>query len=254
MRDGEVQEEGDFELDGVTFPAAEVKLEFMNPGADGSDGGGGSMFPTGRKIDTLQVPGVGPVEATLINAGNPTIFIDAESLGLTGTELQKDVNGNAGLLAKAEAIRAHGAVAMELVATADEASARLLHTPKLAFINAPVHYVASDGKAVDEKSIDVLARIFSMGQLHHAMTGTGAVAIAVASAIPGTLVSRIAPLGVDGRVRFGHPSGSISVGAQASEVDGEWVVTKALMSRTARRLMEGTVFIRSSDPDVQAQF
>jgi probable AcnD-accessory protein PrpF len=241
MRGGQVQEEGSFELDGVTFPAAEVKLEFLDPASDEGEGEGGAMFPTGRRVDTLDVPGLGRVEATLINAGNPTIFIEAASLGLRGTELQGDVNGKRELVALAEAIRAQGAVAMGLVASAAEATEKRPHTPKLAFVARPATYAASDGRVVEGASIDLLARIFSMGQLHHAMTGTGAVAIAVAAAIPGTLVHRVAPCGPDGRVRFGHPSGSLAVGAQAQDVNGRWIVSKALMSRSARRLMEGWV-------------
>jgi len=243
MKDGAVQELGDFELDGVTFPAAEVKLEFLDPAADDGDGedAGGAMFPTGRRIDMLDVPGLGTVEATLINAGNPTIFVDAARLGLSGTELQKDINGNAKILALAEAVRAHGAVAMGLVKTPEEATAKRQHTPKLAFVSKPAGYTASDGKMVTPEAIDLLARIFSMGVLHHAMTGTGAVALAAAAAIPGTIVSRIAPAGADGRVRFGHPSGVLSVGAEAREEAGQWAVKKVMMSRSARRLMEGWV-------------
>lgn len=246
MRGGEVIELGDFELDGVAFPAAEVKLEFLDPAADeaGADGGtGGAMFPSGNKVDTLDVPGVGRVEVTLINAGNPTIFVEAKALGLKGTELQGDVNGKKELLALAEAVRAHGAVAMGLALSAEEATAKRPHTPKLAYVAAPAAYTASDGKAVAASSIDLLARIFSMGPLHHAMTGTGAVAIAAAAAIPGTLVHRLAPAGPDGRVRFGHPSGSLAVGAEAAEVDGQWAVKKVIMSRSARRLMEGWVLV-----------
>lgn len=242
IRDGEVQEDGDFELDGVTFPAAEIKLEFLNPAADEGEGDSdGAMFPTGRRLDVLDVPGLGKVEATLINAGNPTIFVDAGSLSLQGTELQCAVNGNRGLLALAEAVRAHGAVAMGLVATPQEATTKRPHTPKLAFVAQPASYTASDGKRIDAESIDLLARIFSMGQLHHAMTGTGAVAIAAAAAIPGTIVHRVAPAGADGRVRFGHPSGRLAAGAEAAEYGGQWIVKKVLMSRSARRLMEGWV-------------
>jgi probable AcnD-accessory protein PrpF len=243
MQDGAVQELGDFELDGVTFPAAEVKIEFLDPAADEGDGddAGGAMFPTGNRIDTLAVPGLGTIEATLINVGNRTVFVDAARLGLWGTELQKDINGNPKILALAEAVRSHGAVAMGLVKTPEEATATRQHTPKLAFVAGPAGYTASDGKAVTPGAIDLLARIFSMGVLHHAMTGTGAVAIAAAAAIPGTVVSRVAPVGADGRVRFGHPSGVLSVGAEAREEAGQWAVKKVMMSRSARRLMEGWV-------------
>jgi probable AcnD-accessory protein PrpF len=247
MKDGEVVELGDFELDGVAFPAAEVKIEFLDPAADEGDGRGdgegaaGGMFPTGNRIDTLDVPGVGAVEATLINAGNPTIFVDAARLGLKGIELQGDINGDRKMLALAEAVRSHGAVAMGLVKTAQEATEKRPHTPKLAFVAPPAAYTASDGKKIAPDSIDLLARIFSMGVLHHAMTGTGAVALAAAAAIPGTIVSRIAPVGADGRVKFGHPSGVLNVGAEAQQSDGQWTVTKVMMSRSARRLMEGWV-------------
>ena len=245
MRGGEVLELGDFELDGVAFPAAEVKVEFLDPAAD-EEGEGGAMFPTGNRIDTLDVPGVGRIEATLINAGNPTIFVDAERLGLKGTELQGDINGDRPMLQRAEAVRALAAVTMGLCATAEEATEKRPHTPKLAFVARPAPYVASDGKKIEAGSIDLLARIFSMGVLHHAMTGTGAVAIAAAAAIPGTIVSRVAPAGGDGRVRFGHPSGTLSVGAEALEEGGQWTVRKVMMSRSARRLMEGWVRV----PDV----
>ena len=235
MQAGEVQELGGFELDGVAFPAAEVKLEFLEPAE------GGALFPTGRPLDTLEVPGVGEVEATLIDAGNPTIFVDAARLGLKGTELQGDINGDKKLLALAEAVRAQGAVAMGLAKTAAEASEKRQHTPKLSFVARPAPYAASDGRKVAAGDIDLLARIFSMGVLHHAMTGTGAVAIAAAAAVPGTVVSRIAAIGNDGRVRFGHPSGVLAVGAEASEDAGAWTIQKVMMSRSARRLMEGWV-------------
>ena len=243
MQGGEVQEMGGFELDGVAFPAAEVRLEFLDPAADDGDGesGGGAMFPTGNRIDILEVPGLGQVQATLIDAGNPTIFVDAVRLGLKGTELQGDINGDAKMLALAESVRSLGAVAMGLAATQQEATTKRPHTPKLAFVAKPAAYTASDGKRVEPGSIDMLARIFSMGVLHHAMTGTGAVAIAAAAAIRGTIVSRVAPAGADGRVRFGHPSGVLSVGAEAAEENGQWAVRKVMMSRSARRLMEGWV-------------
>ena len=241
MRNGEVVEDGHFELDGVPFPAAEVRLEFVDPAADDGGAPGSVMFPTGNRVDRLEVPGVGPVEATLINAGNPTIFVDAKAMGLRGTELQPDVNGRKDILALAETVRAHGAVAMKLVATPEEATKSRPHTPKLALVASPRDYVASDGRKVRADSIDLLARIFSMGKLHHAMTGTGAVAIAAAAAIPGTVVSRIAATDGEGNVRFGHPSGSLTVGAQAVEKDAQWTIRKVLMSRSARRLMEGWV-------------
>lgn len=245
MRDGEVVETGDFELDGVTFPAAEIKLEFLDPGA-GEEGEEGAMFPTGRMIDRITVPGVGEVEATLINAGNPTIFVDAATLGLAGPELQPEVNERADLLARCESIRAYATVAMGLAATPQEATEKRPHTPKLAFVAKPTGYTASSGKPVRPEDMDLCARIFSMGKLHHAMTGTGAVAIAVASAIPGTLVARVLGDGQRDEVRFGHPSGTLKVGAQAQQQDGTWRVTKALMSRTARRLMDGSVYVPAS--------
>jgi probable AcnD-accessory protein PrpF len=246
MRDGAVVEEGDFEFDGVTFPAAEIKIEFIDPSGEGDDDAGSGMFPTGNAIDQLDVPGVGTVELTMINAGNPAIFIDAQALGLQGNELQREVNGEAALLAKAEAIRSHAAVRMGLSATAADATRLRPHTPKLAFVARPSAYVASSGKPIDPATLDINARIFSMGKLHHAMTGTGAVAIAVAAVIPGTIVNRLVSSGsAGGRITFGHPSGSLAVGAEAEQRDGAWTVTRAVMSRSARRLMEGTVLVPS---------
>ncbi|MCS6136869.1 2-methylaconitate cis-trans isomerase PrpF [Shewanella baltica] len=247
---GEVQETGDFELDGVTFPAAEVQIEFMNPAADEdahSNGGGSSMFPTGNVVDVLEVPGIGSFKATMINAGIPTIFINAEDLGYTGTELQDDINSDTAALAKFETIRAYGAVRMGLISHIDEAITRQ-HTPKVAFVAKPKAYVSSSGKPVNTDDIDLLVRALSMGKLHHAMMGTAAVAIGTAAAIPGTLVNLAA--GGDTKdkidaVRFGHPSGTLRVGAEASMVNGEWTVVKAIMSRSARVLMEGFVRVPS---------
>ncbi|QIE25652.1 2-methyl-aconitate isomerase (plasmid) [Caballeronia sp. SBC1] len=236
---GAVQETGDFELDGVTFPAAEVQLEFMDPAAE-EDGAGGAMFPTGNLIDDLEVPGIGTLKATMINAGIPTIFLNADAIGYTGTELQDAINSDPKALAMFETIRAHGAVRMGLIKHIDEIASRQ-HTPKIAFVAKPADYVASSGKPVATHDVDLLVRAMSMGKLHHAMMGTAAVAIGTAAAIPGTLVSLAA--GGQGRdtVRFGHPSGTLRVGAQASLVDGQWAVTKAIMSRSARVLMEGWV-------------
>ena len=240
IADGEVRETGDFELDGVTFPAAEVALEFIDPADEGDGEGGGAMFPTGRIVDDLEVPGVGSFEATLIDAGIPTIFLNAAALGYTGTELQDAINGDASALARLETIRAHGALRMGLIGQLDEAAKRQ-HTPKLAFVAPPKAYTASSGRKIEAGDVDLLVRALSMGKLHHAMMGTAAVAIGTAAAIPGTLVNLAAGGGERSAVRFGHPSGTLRVGAEARRVDGQWVVTKALMSRSARVLMEGWV-------------
>ncbi|ABC34157.1 probable AcnD-accessory protein PrpF [Burkholderia thailandensis E264] len=239
ITDGAVQETGDFELDGVTFPAAEVQLEFMDPAAD-EEGAGGAMFPTGNVVDDLDVPGVGTLKATMINAGIPTIFVDAEAIGYTGTELQDAINSDAKALAMFETIRAHGALRMGLIGSLDEIATRQ-HTPKVAFVAKPADYVASSGKRVAAADVDLLVRAMSMGKLHHAMMGTAAVAIGTAAAIPGTLVNLAAGGGARREVRFGHPSGTLRVGAEAKQDGGEWVVTKAIMSRSARVLMEGWV-------------
>ena len=239
MRDGAVQELGDFELDGVTFPAAEIALEFLDPAEDSGDEGG-SMFPTGQLVDTLDVPGLGSFEATMINSGIPTVFLKADALGLQGTELQPDINGDAALLAKFETIRAHAAVRMGLIQDVREAATRQ-HTPKIAFVAPPTAYTASSGKRIEAGDVDVLVRALSMGKLHHAMMATCAVAIATAASVPGTLVNLAAGGGARESVRFGHPSGSLRVGAKAEQRGGQWVVTKAIMSRSARVLMEGVV-------------
>jgi len=236
MTDGQPQETGDFELDGVTFPAAEVQLDFVDP----ADDSGGSMFPTGHLVDQLEVPGIGTFEATMINAGIPTIFLDAEALGYTGTELQDDINGDPQALARFETIRAHGALRMGLITDVSEAAARQ-HTPKVAFVAPPRRYVASNGKAIEPGDVDLLVRALSMGKLHHAMMGTAAVAIGTAAAVPGTLVNLAAGGGERNAVRFGHPSGTLRVGAEAIRQGDEWQVTRAMMSRSARVLMEGWV-------------
>jgi probable AcnD-accessory protein PrpF len=239
ITNGEVQETGDFELDGVTFPAAEVQIEFMDPAAE-EEGGGGSMFPTGNLVDELEVPGVGTFKATMINAGIPTIFVNAEDIGYTGTELQGAINGDPKALLMFETIRAYGALRMGLIANLEEAAKRQ-HTPKVAFVAKPADYVASSGKAIAAGDVDLLVRALSMGKLHHAMMGTAAVAIGTAAAISGTLVN-LAAGGIErNAVRFGHPSGTLRVGAEATLENGEWVVKKAIMSRSARVLMEGYV-------------
>ncbi|EID4331693.1 TPA: 2-methylaconitate cis-trans isomerase PrpF [Vibrio parahaemolyticus] len=236
---GFVQETGEFELDGVTFPAAEIQVDFVDP-ADGE----GSMFPTGNLVDDLVVPGVGTFNATFINAGIPTIFIDAESIGYQGTELQDDINNDDAALAMFESIRAHGALKMGLISKLEEAQTRQ-HTPKIAFVSKPKSYQSSSGKAVNESEIDVLVRALSMGKLHHAMMGTAAVAIASAACVPGTLVNLAAGGGEKESVTFGHPSGTLKVGAKAKQTEQGWVVQKAIMSRSARILMEGFVRVPS---------
>ncbi|UYI45829.1 2-methylaconitate cis-trans isomerase PrpF [Vibrio natriegens] len=237
---GFVQETGEFELDGVTFPAAEIQVDFVDP-ADGE----GSMFPTGNLVDDLVVPGVGTFNATFINAGIPTIFIDAESIRYQGTELQDDINNDDAALAMFESIRAHGALKMGLISELEEAQTRQ-HTPKIAFVSKPKSYLSSSGKAVNDSDIDVLVRALSMGKLHHAMMGTAAVAIASAACVPGTLVNLAAGGGEKESVTFGHPSGTLKVGAQAKQTEHGWVVRKAIMSRSARILMEGFVRVPSN--------
>ena len=235
---GQVRETGDFELDGVTFPAAEIVLEFMDPSDDGDEGG--AMFPTGRLVDDLDVPGVGTLQATMITAGIPTVFVNAQDIGYTGTELREQINTDPQALQRFEAIRVAGALRMGLIKTPEEAATRQ-HTPKIAFVAPPATYTASSGKTIQAGDIDLLVRALSMGKLHHAMMGTCAVAIGTAAAIPGTLVNQAAGGGEREAVRFGHPSGTLRVGAQARQADGQWTVTKAVMSRSARILMEGWV-------------
>ncbi|MDM1781913.1 2-methylaconitate cis-trans isomerase PrpF [Acinetobacter indicus] len=238
MQNGQVQELGDFELDGVTFPAAEVQIEFLDPADDNAEGG--SMFPTGHLTETLHVPNIGSFEVTMINAGIPTVFLKAEDLDYNGTELQEHINNDAAALAKFETIRAYAAKQMGLIQDISEAATRQ-HTPKIAFVAAPKTYISSSGKEVTQADSDILVRALSMGKLHHAMMGTAAVAIGTAAAIPGTLLNQVAGGGERESIRFGHPSGTLRVGAQAVQESGEWKVKKAIMSRSARVLMEGWV-------------
>jgi probable AcnD-accessory protein PrpF len=237
VTNGEVQETGDFELDGVTFPSSEVQIDFVNPVDPSED-----MFPTGNLVDQLEVPGVGTFEATMISSGIPTIFLRAADIGYTGTELQDAINGDDAALERFETIRAYGAVKMGLIGDISEAAARQ-HTPKVAFVAPPAAYSSSSGKAISEGDIDLNVRALSMGKLHHAMMGTAAVAIGTAAAIPGTLVNEAAGGAERDTVTFGHPSGTLKVGATASEVDGRWIVEKVSMGRSARILMEGFVRI-----------
>lgn len=244
MHDGEVRESGSFELDGVAFPGAEVQLDFLNPagGGGGAEGEGGRLFPTGAVCETLDVPGVGRLELTLIDAGNPTVFVAAEALGLDGTEQPRDVDGDAALLQRLEAIRAAGAVAMGLAASAQEATRARPATPKIAFVAAPAGYAAAGGKRVAAGEVDVLVRIVSMGRLHHALTGTGAVAVAAAAATPGSVVARLSrPAG--GATRIGHPSGVLRVAAEMRPAGAGWDLARVSLSRSARRLMDGWVFV-----------
>ncbi|OUS30764.1 putative methylaconitate Delta-isomerase PrpF [Thalassotalea sp. 42_200_T64] len=237
ITNGEVQETGDFELDGVTFPAAEVPVEFIAP-VDPSE----AMFPTGNVVDDLEVPGIGTFKATMITAGIPTIFLNAEDIGYQGTELQEAINGSDEILSWFETIRAHGAIKMGLIADLSEAKDRQ-HTPKVAFVSPAKAYTSSSGKNITENDIDLNVRALSMGKLHHAMMGTAAVAIGTAAAIPGTLVNVAAGGGDRNSVTFGHPSGTLKVGAEASNNEGSWTVNKAIMSRSTRVLMEGWVRI-----------
>jgi len=240
ITNGAVQETGDFELDGVTFPAAEVQIEFLDPADEGDGDGSGSMFPTGNLVDDLVVPGVGTLKVTMINAGIPTVFVNAAEIGYTGTELREAINTKPEVLAKFETIRAYGALRMGLIKDVSEAAKRQ-HTPKVAFVAPPADYVSSSGKQIKASEIDLNVRALSMGKLHHAMMGTAAVAIGTAAAIPGTLVNLAARGGVRTAVRFGHPSGTLRVGAEAIQENGQWVVKKVMMSRSARVLMEGFV-------------
>ena len=242
IAEGQVVELGDFELDGVTFPAAEVTLDFMDPADDGD----GAMFPTGNVVDTLEVPEIGSFEATFINAGIPTIFLNAGALGYLGTELQDDINNDLAALQKFETIRTYGALAMGLIQDPAEAESRQ-HTPKIALVAPAETYLASSGKTIAAEDIDLLVRALSMGKLHHAMMGTAAVAIGAAAAVPGTLVNIAAGGGERSAVRFGHPSGTLRVGAEAIEQAGKWTVVKASMSRSARTLMEGWIRVPPLD-------
>jgi hypothetical protein len=239
ITNGAVQETGDFELDGVTFPAAEIQVEFLDPAA-----GAGDMFPTGHTVDELDVPGVGIFKATMINAGIPTIFLNASDIGYTGTELQDDINNDQKALKMFESIRAHGAVRMGLIDNIEEAASRQ-HTPKVAIVAPAKDYISSSGKTVSSQDIDLLVRAMSMGKLHHAMMGTAAVAISIANAIPGTLVNLAAGGGERDSVVFGHPSGILRVGAEAKLIDNNWTAIKAVMSRSARVLMDGWVYVPS---------
>ncbi len=244
VRDGQAVEDGDFRLAGVAFPGAEIVLDFLDPASETA------LLPTGQPTDRLEIPGLGVIEASLINAGNPTIFVRAADLDLTGTESPADFNRDAALLARCEAIRAHGAVAMRLAARPEDATAQRPHTPKLAFVAPARTYRATDGSLIAASAVDLVARILSMGKLHHAFTATGAVALAVAAMLPGSLARDALgdPLAAESEVRIGHAAGVMAVGATVVADQGRWRVEKVILRRSARRLMEGWVWAPADKP------
>lgn len=241
VRNGQVVVEDDFNFDGVAFPGAEIKLEFLDP----AGGSSGKLFPTGNKTDTLDIPDLGKFKVTLIDAGNPTVFLKAKDLDLTGLELQDEINSQPRLLHKLEQIRAHAAVAMGLAETPEQASKERPAMPKISFVAKPADYLSAAGKAIHKADYDLSARIVSMGRLHHAYTGTGAIALVVAASVTGTVVSQTLgkALPAERSLNFGQPSGITSMAAEVSGKGNDWQVAKVVMSRSARRLMEGNVLV-----------
>jgi probable AcnD-accessory protein PrpF len=237
MVDGMVKEMGDYYIDGVAFPAEEIVLEFAEP-VDPSE----ELFPTGNLVDDLEVPGVGTFKATMITAGIPTCFVNAADIGYKGTELQGDINSDPVALARFETIRSYAALKMGLISDLKEAQTRQ-HTPKIAFVAPKSDFTTSSGKEVKADEIDLHVRALSMQKLHHAMMGTASVAIGVAACIPGTLVNLAAGGGEKSAVEFGHPSGTLKVGAVIKQENGKYIVDKATMSRSARIIMEGNVYV-----------
>jgi len=243
MENGMVKEMGDYEIDGIAFAAEEIKLEFVEP-VDPFE----ELFPTGNLIDDLEVEGIGTFKATMITAGIPTIFLNAEALGYKGTELQGDINADSDALERFETIRIAGALKMGLISDPAEALTKQ-HTPKIAFVSKAQDFITSSGKEVSASEMDLHVRALSMQQLHHAMMGTASVAIGVAASIPGTLVNEAAGGGEKDTVTFGHPSGAIKVGAKITKETDKYVVEKASMSRSARIIMEGYVHVPAGTMD-----
>jgi len=241
VRGGQPLEEGTFHLDGVPTPGAEIVVDFVDPGGSLT----GALLPTGNVVDVLDVADVGRVRATLLDAATAMVFVHAADLGLTGTEQRQQVDADAALLARVEAIRAAGAVAMGLAATVEEATANRPGTPKIAFVSPPRAHVAAGGATIATDEIDFVARCFSMGTMHHAFVATGAVAAAVAAVLPGTVVNEVAPLGSRGSatVRFAHASGVVRIGAAVEQRNGTSTASTVRVSRTARRIMHGEVFV-----------
>lgn len=234
---GAVVEAGDFRLDGVAFPAAEIGLEFLDPAGEA-----GGLFPTGRRVDGLSLPGGGAIEATLIDAGNPLVLVAASDLGVAGDEPQAELNARPDLLARCEAIRVAGALAMGLARDAEAARLRP-HTPKLALLAPPLACTSSGGRRFTTDQLDLACRVVSIGVFHHAIPGTAAIAIAAGASVPGTVAASLLVRPAGELLQLGHPSGRVGVGVEAREEGAAWRILAARMSRSARVLMEGRVFV-----------
>jgi 2-methylaconitate cis-trans-isomerase PrpF len=241
VKAGEAAVGGDFALDGVPGTGARIALDFLDPGGAVT----GRLLPTGQAQETLDVPGLGTVAASLVDATNPMVFVRAKDLGLDGTERPEILDARPGLPARLEAIRAAAAVRMGLARTPEDAGRTSPAVPKIAVVAPPTGYHTLTGATVEPDAVDLVARVVSMGKVHRAFALTGAMCLAVAARIAGTVAHEAAALaGAAGDVRIGHPSGILPVAASVARgPDGAPVAQTVTVYRTARRLMEGFVLV-----------
>ncbi len=240
---GRAAVDGDFSLPGVAGTGAPVRLDFLEPGGAGT----GRLLPTGNPIDTLDANGMRGIEASMVDAANPCVFVAADALGASGVEMPDELEANGALLRRLEAIRIAASLRMGIAKTA-EAAARIPSIPKVAMVAPAREARTLAGERLAAEHADVTVRMISIGQPHRAVPLTGAMSLAVASRIEGTVVNRIArPAASPGDpVRIAQPSGLTVVGAMVRRENNEWFAESATVYRTARRLMEGWVFVRAS--------
>ncbi|HYZ62677.1 MAG TPA: PrpF domain-containing protein, partial [Acetobacteraceae bacterium] len=241
VEDGLAAVEGDLVLDGVAGSGAPIRLEFQDPGGART----GKLLPTGNPADTLEVAGVGPVTMSMVDAANPCVFVSASALGLTGTELPDALERDKDVLARLEAIRCHASVVMGLAASL-EAAAGVLSAPKVAMIAAATDAPTLSGRTLAASEADILVRMISIGQPHRAVPLTGALCLAAACRVPGTVAfDLLRESARSGPLRIGHPSGVVLVDAETEPAPDGVHVRHATVYRTARRLFTGEVYYRA---------
>ncbi|MGI6855137.1 2-methylaconitate cis-trans isomerase PrpF family protein [Mesorhizobium sp. 1B3] len=241
VEDGKAAVSGSQSIDGVAGTGAPIRLEFLDPGGAGT----GRLLPAGEAESDLQVPGLGIIRATMIDAANPCVFVEAQSIGKLGIELPSTLDDDHACLAALESVRRSAAVAMGIAPNEDEAG-RVPSIPKVAIVSKPTDYITISGRMIGREDHEISVRMISMGIPHRAVPLTGALCLAVAVRTPGTLPHRLAGTH-DGSIRAGHPSGTLEVDAEVTERDGQPHATHCAVYRTARRLFEGHVLVPGAD-------
>lgn len=241
--DGMAAVDGDLAIPGVSGTGSPVKLEFRDPGGATT----GRLLPTGNVVDTLDVPGVGKIRASMVDAANATVWIDAKDIGLTGIELPEPLEANAAVMQKLSAIRIAASVAMGITANAEEA-AKKKSVPFIGFVSAAQDAKMLSGEAIAAADIDLTGRVISNGQPHRALPLTVSLCMAVAARIEGSVVNAVLRKGGDAEapIRIGMPSGILTVAATVKQKDGQWQAEQGAFYRTQRRMFEGQVLVRAS--------